>query len=877
MPLNKSQMIPPPRQQAAVLQELIDNRRQVRAREYQRFRKQIVEYEFLENVQKPLINVLKGLFEDPQSWTITKARDGTVTMAKLSWENINPILKQLNRMDKQEAVETIAEISNKLPNALVEQKELAARLAQVYAAKPTGKDVTVTDLNHLGMLSGPGAAGVFPDEPPHPMMTPPAGAAGAAPPPAGLGPKGEPYKKPSGVETFREHERLPRGESIADDIARRFGPAMLGFIGDILRVTPHQANDIVKDAYEAVNQGRIVMGEEAKDYVTSPEGRIYLDAQTRLRQARGGDPIQQQHAEDDMRVFEHAMDLAERFEKDPNVKRDLIEAAERVGSQFGVSSAAHRFGDEQGADWRSATPIPSSESELGTWKSASDVPTSGETEEGSWRTDSSVPTPAGSLSTIGQADPRQMPWGESPDDYFAELQRSRPSTESPRRTSPTSQPPPVSLQTAMATTLAQTPIQPAFNYYGELYPPQYHPVPGRAGAAAAAEAGAAAAAPPPDAPSAPPIIGPPPGLGTLPKRIVEMEASLGPRPEVFHSEEELNKRLADEAEMLFEETLRNSTEHAQQWQKMGFEVTDDMEKTLKEMGGTKKREIEQIVINLKEGNHYWKDTVYDPFSLQFYDPKEVAENIVEYVKIGMKRPKNYSTIQQVAEGTISPDRLKAALPKKQPAGIGPGGAERLLPVEQGFGVKSRKWHPLKLDNNGRLGDIEVSLPHLLEKMELLVKRREGGKVMIRKKNIPIDLVRLLTRRFNPKEQYSDTAKDLYRKIIKLAKVPIGQSFSHKENILGTGLSRVRDPGDAKSILTDLKPDSVMDELMVDLGTWRNGNRSNILRNIISQRADFLLKNNLIDKEEHKMLHDIIFSKAKNLTTEQKQFFNELFS
>ena len=49
------------------------------------------------------------------------------------------------------------------------------------------------------------------------------------------------------------------------------------------------------------------------------------------------------------------------------------------------------------------------------------------------------------------------------------------------------------------------------------------------------------------------------------------------------------------------------------------------------------------------------------------------------------------------------------------------------------------------------------------------------------------------------------------------------------------------------------------------------------KNKISSYADFLLQHDLIDKEEHKILHKLITEGKKNLTPEMQEFLNDIFS
>jgi len=161
-------------------------------------------------------------------------------------------------------------------------------------------------------------------------------------------------------------------------------------------------------------------------------------------------------------------------------------------------------------------------------------------------------------------------------------------------------------------------------------------------------------------------------------------------------------------------------------------------------------------------------------------------------------------------------------------------------------------------------------------MELIVKRKVGGKVMLKRKGVPIDLIRLLTRRYNPSLKYTDSAKELYKKIISLSKIPLGQSYSQKESLVGSGV-KLQQPSTIQKAIANAEPDRIMDKMLTDLGTFRNGNRSKMLINDLSLESDFLLERGLIGKEEHELVHKLIMNKSKKLSPELKEFLDELFN
>ncbi len=1006
MVLTKREIIPPPRETAQVLQELINNRKQIKAREYERNRRKLTAYEFIENAAKPLVNVMKGMFEDINSWDIRKLKDGRVGYARLAWENIEAILSQLNRMDRNEAVEILADVANKLPNPLTEQREIINKLGALYAQTPKGQNVSIEQLNKLGMIAEPGTASQ--------------GAMGAYRRRAGrftgvFAPTGEnPFPSQTGAEPTGESEQLPRGESSLPNLRRQYGDAVLGFTGEILKIGHPE------DIRRAVEQGRNLAVEgltdgEEDNLRQSEIGRVVLKSMEAFKDSQGENGEQaRQNALKDLKLYFTAMNIAEDLKGRPYDIQKLIELSDTQDSTLGARAAdsytglseAQRHAQQYEAPDEPALGMDDDyfgqpEFRMSPPQSPRELPATGNVARTDEQMDTVIERSTGEKYYI-----LDYLIGEGGDRAFV-LRNTRTGAE---KTRPVQEYVRTGLPSLLPT--ASAPMS------GSVHTEQLLPLKDLS-----------------SEPSAPPI-------GGMPD---ELYGIMGRRPH-YSNPDELNRRIAQEADEIWDRALRMGEEEHVTGFRKGIDTTNIV-KDMQDTGETRESQIEQIKQNISEGVYPLKDTLIDIYAFKWKSAKEIAQDIVTLVEgmAQMDEPPAYDIIKDVAEGKRRPQALKDTplnppknarwdnsssdasgsglietltddlnrikglqhirdnwgrdmdehpdadiqanilkriedakqqlseysfpsigshressmdvplepkaeslwreiaklLGRKLGSGIHSTlsnavdsynnssatnntfknikdyayyaittGDEipedirsaasqyiaRLTPTDLAMGrfeasldkphmpdgrgfAPNKKWNPLKLSANGDLGDINVSLPRLLEHMELIVKKKKGGKVMMRKKGVPLDLIRLLTRRYNPKSTYSDDAKGIYRKIINLAKVPLGQSHSQKEHIMGTGFKVpvTPMPNEETEIIEEHKPDDVLEKLMVALGTWKNGNRNNIVKNKISSYADFLLKHNLIDKKEHKLLHDLIERGNKAMTPELNEFLNEIFS
>ena len=152
-----------------------------------------------------------------------------------------------------------------------------------------------------------------------------------------------------------------------------------------------------------------------------------------------------------------------------------------------------------------------------------------------------------------------------------------------------------------------------------------------------------------------------------------------------------------------------------------------------------------------------------------------------------------------------------------------------------------------MDKHGKFGgNLDINVPKLLDNLHLVVTK--NGRTIMNRKNVPKDLTDLLTKRYNPKANYSQEAIELFRKIAEYS----GLSKTGR----GTGRSM------KSSILLVDKPSEVLEKLDLLLGSKEAGNDSIKLNHDIQRCIDYLLKHNLIDPAEHKKIFALVNNKLR---------------
>ena len=155
-------------------------------------------------------------------------------------------------------------------------------------------------------------------------------------------------------------------------------------------------------------------------------------------------------------------------------------------------------------------------------------------------------------------------------------------------------------------------------------------------------------------------------------------------------------------------------------------------------------------------------------------------------------------------------------------------------IGNGFGHQ-RKRNAYKLSKVGSFGHVYID-PAKLRMNRLSVKDKAGNSVM--DNVVDNSLIDLLTKRFNPKVEYTPEAKDIFKDLTRFSGFKKSKR-SGKQKLLG---------GSAVTLIPDT-PKDILARLTLLLGTRRAGNNSLDIRNEIVQLIDIAYSKKIITDEE----------------------------
>ena len=154
-------------------------------------------------------------------------------------------------------------------------------------------------------------------------------------------------------------------------------------------------------------------------------------------------------------------------------------------------------------------------------------------------------------------------------------------------------------------------------------------------------------------------------------------------------------------------------------------------------------------------------------------------------------------------------------------------------IGNGFGHQ-RKINAYKLSKGGSFGHVYID-PAKLRMNRLSVKDMAGNSVM--DNVVYSSLVDLLTKRYNPKVEYTSEAKYIFKDLTR---------FSGLKKCRGSGKQKLL--GEAVTLIPDT-PKDILARLNLLLGTRRAGNNSLDIRNEIVQLIDIAAAKNVITSED----------------------------
>ena len=155
-------------------------------------------------------------------------------------------------------------------------------------------------------------------------------------------------------------------------------------------------------------------------------------------------------------------------------------------------------------------------------------------------------------------------------------------------------------------------------------------------------------------------------------------------------------------------------------------------------------------------------------------------------------------------------------------------------VGNGFSHQ-RKRNAYKLSEGGSFGHVYID-PAKLRMNMLSVKDKAGNSVM--DNVVDNSLLDLLTKRYNPKVEYTPEAKDIFKDLTRFSGFKKSKRLG-KQKLLG---------GSTVNLIPDT-PKDILARLTLLLGTRRAGNNSLAIRNEITQLIDIAAAKNIITYEE----------------------------
>lgn len=159
------------------------------------------------------------------------------------------------------------------------------------------------------------------------------------------------------------------------------------------------------------------------------------------------------------------------------------------------------------------------------------------------------------------------------------------------------------------------------------------------------------------------------------------------------------------------------------------------------------------------------------------------------------------------------------------------------PSATGSGFGQQKRHAFKVDKeNNSFGNFNVDLPKLRGSSRLVVTNK-GGQV-VKDQMSDKSFVDLLTKRFNPKTNYSPKSLELFSDLVNMSGMS-SHKRSGKNNLVKRG----------GGLIIDLSnPRKVLEDLALRVANRRSGNNSVDLRNEIVTLLSYMEKEGLLDRE-----------------------------
>jgi hypothetical protein len=174
----------------------------------------------------------------------------------------------------------------------------------------------------------------------------------------------------------------------------------------------------------------------------------------------------------------------------------------------------------------------------------------------------------------------------------------------------------------------------------------------------------------------------------------------------------------------------------------------------------------------------------------------------------------------------------------------------VLPVlrnqeQEGYGLNQKARNAYKLDlSTGKFGKLRINVPLLMTTLTLIAHL---NKKKVLEEKIDPDLIYLLTKRFNPKKQYSSKSVELFKKLAELSELNPAMHSQKLSLFRGGAVSAC-----SKQYYSSL--DELVDRLSLLTASAEAGNTSVDVKNEISEILDILLSNECIEEKDYRKLY-----------------------
>jgi hypothetical protein len=177
------------------------------------------------------------------------------------------------------------------------------------------------------------------------------------------------------------------------------------------------------------------------------------------------------------------------------------------------------------------------------------------------------------------------------------------------------------------------------------------------------------------------------------------------------------------------------------------------------------------------------------------------------------------------------------------------------PSSTGNGVKRGQGFT-KVSSKGEFGQLRFDMDKFY-KMQLHAKKHGKN---VAKGPLSHDLFLLLTKRFNPKHDYSEESLDTFKRLVDLAELPKLSAQCGKGKVLKGIIKPKKTPASlplpqrkrTKFVYYD-KPEELLERLNIVMGSIDSGNNSDDLREEASQLLDVLKSKEVISKIQYESL------------------------